>query len=136
MAESTFTFPYQYIEIEEGKILNPLLKVSVKASFGWQDLWFLLDSGADTTMLTTSLADKLGLSYDKKKSTILHGIGENTIKAYPGSIVLKLGDKEMMVRVYFSSENESTLLLGRLDIFDTFDIVFQISTQHIVFKRI
>ncbi len=136
MAESTFTFPYQYIEIEEGKILNPLLKIPIKASFGWQDLWFLLDSGADITMLTTSLADQLGLSYDRKKSTILHGIGENTIKAYPGRIALKLGGKEILVRVYFSSENESTLLLGRLDIFSTFDIIFQTSIQHIVFKRI
>ena len=64
------------------------------------------------------------------------GIGENTIKAYPGRIALKHGRKEILDRVYFIGENESTLLLGRLDIFSTFDIIFQTSIQHIVFKRI
>ncbi|MBI3443066.1 retropepsin-like domain-containing protein [Candidatus Woesebacteria bacterium] len=131
-----FTFPYQYTESEYGRVFNPLINIPIKTNIGWQNLWFLLDSGADTTMLTTSLATEFGLAYDKNSPIKLYGIGENSITAYSGTVIMKLGDYDIKVRVNFSSEHESTLLLGRLDIFDTFDIAFQTTTRQIIFKQL
>ena len=124
MAKSALTFPYQYKQIDYGKIINPLTYISVKASWGWQPLWFLLDSGADTTLLTVPLAISLGLDFDKTKKTHLYGIGEKSVVAYPGKVVLKLSETELNVRCHFIDAKESTLLLGRLDIFDKFNILF------------
>lgn len=67
MAKPMSTFPYQYKQIEYGRIVNPLARISVKTSWGWQPLWFLLDSGADVTMLTIPLAKILGLDFDITK---------------------------------------------------------------------
>lgn len=124
MVKSALTFPYQYKQIDYGKIINPLTYIPVRASWGWQPLWFLLDSGADATLLTVSLAKSLGLDFDITKKTYLFGIGEKSVPAYPGKITLRLGEKELGVRCYFIDVKESTLLLGRIDIFDKFNILF------------
>ena len=55
MDKSVLTFPYQYKGIEFGKVFNPYIPIPIKARWGWQNLWFLVDSGADTTMLTLFL---------------------------------------------------------------------------------
>lgn len=136
MAGSTFTFPYQYEKDASDPQFTPLINLPVWSKFGWQNMWFLLDSGADITLLTTSIADTFGLVYDKKKLIRLFGIGEHSINAYPGSIKLKHRDKELSVRTYFSTVKESTLLLGRLDVFNKFDITFSISKKQIIFSAV
>ena len=128
------TFPYQYKHIEFGEVFNPYISIPVKASWGWQNLWFLVDSGADTTMLTLSLANQLGLNVNKNKKTELFGIGENSVPAYPGKINLKLGNFIFDARCYFIDAEDSTLLLGRLDIFDKFNIYFDSTNQKVVFN--
>lgn len=101
MARSTLTSPYQYKKIELGKIFNPLVLLPVKASWGWQDLWFLADSGADTTMLPVSLAKRLGLTFNPHVKTKLYGIGEQVVYGSPGKIVLKIGSLKVTARSYF-----------------------------------
>lgn len=132
MDKSALIFPYQYKHIDYGKIINPLAYIPVKASWGWQPLWFLLDSGADTTMLTTFLAKSLGITFDTTKKTKLYGIGERSIDAYPGNVSLRLEKEEVDVRCYFIEAKESTLLLGRLDVFDKFNILFNTQKKQIV----
>jgi len=135
MDKSVLTFPYQYKQIEFGKVFNPYIPVSVRARWGWQNLWFLVDSGADTTMLTLSLANQLGLKINKNKRSRLFGIGEKSVCAYPGKIDLKFKNVIISARCYFIDTEDSTLLLGRLDIFDKFNIFFDSTNQKIVFNR-
>lgn len=118
------TYPYQYKKINFGKIFNPLILLPVKASWGWQNLWFLVDSGADTTMLPISLGKKLGLAITSKVDNKLYGIGEQAISASPGEIKLKIGTTEIITRSYFVHTDDSVLLLGRVDIFEKFSITF------------
>lgn len=136
MDKSTHIFPYQYKHIKWGKVCNPLVPISVKTSLSWQELWFLVDSGADSTMLTVSLANQLGLQYDKKKKTRLFGIGEKSVDAYEGIIILKLCNQEIKVQSYFIDTDDSTLLLGRYDIFDKFTIIFNAAKENLSFEPI
>ena len=137
MDKPTFTFPYKYKTIDEGRILNPRILLPLKTSTGWIDIWFLLDTGADTTMLTLSTAKEYGLHYDLRQKTKLFGIGEMSIFAYAGIIELKLGQNyKLRVRCYFIDAEDSTLLLGRLDIFDKFNITFNSSKNQIIFEQI
>lgn len=134
MDKSALTFPYQYKKIEYGKVFNPYISVPVRASWGWQNLWFLVDSGADTTMLTLSLAKQLKIPFNINKETKIFGIGEKSIVAFPGNITLKLGDNIIEARSYLIDAEDSTLLLGRLDIFDRFNIYFDTTNQKVVFN--
>ncbi len=136
MGGSIFTFPYNYKYLVEGKILNPRLYLPLKTKFGWQNTWFLLDSGADTTMLPLSFAKKFGLYFDPKKKGKLFGIGDKAFDGYSGVVHIKIGTKELIVRCDYIDSSDSTLLLGRLDIFDKFNITFDSSNKRIVFEQI
>lgn len=136
MVKSVLTFPYQYKQIEFGKVFNPYIPIPVKARWGWQNLWFLVDSGADTTMLTLSLAYQLGLNINRNKRSQLFGIGEKSVDAYPGIIELKFDNSVIKARCYFIDTEDSTLLLGRLDIFDKFNIYFDSTNHKVVFNRL
>jgi hypothetical protein len=128
------TFPYQYKKIDFGRLLNPLILLPVKASWGWQYLWFLVDSGADTVMIPIDLAIKLGLAFEASVKTKLYGIGRQEVSAFPGKIVLKIENNEITARAYFVQSQDSVLLLGRLDIFERFSIVFDETKQAVIFK--
>lgn len=134
MARSALTFPYHHKQIEFGQIFNPFIYIPVKTKTNWQCLWFLVDSGADVTMLTLSLARKLGLNYDSKRKTKLYGIGKKSVDAYPGKIIIKLGQFKIAVRTYFIDAEDSTLLLGRLDMFERFNITFNTRNRKVVFE--
>ena len=136
MATTTFIFPYKFKTIQEGKIVDPLIFLPLKTKFGWQNTWFLLDTGADTTMLTLRLAKQYGLHYNLQLKTQLVGIGEKRSTAYFGKIEVKIGQRELQIRCYFIDAEDSTLLLGRLDIFDKFSITFDSLNKQIIFKQI
>ena len=78
----------------------------------------------------------MGLFVDEKKKIKLYGIGEKSVPAYPGKIVIKLDGFEIEARAYFIDAEDSTLLLGRLDIFDKFNICFNSSKQRVTFNPI
>lgn len=129
------TFPYQYKKIDFGRLFNPLVLLPVKASWGWQGLWFLVDSGADTVMLPVAIAQKLGLSYNPVIKTRLYGIGKQAVLASPGKIILNIGGREITARSYFVYSQSSFLLLGRLDIFEKFSVAFDRKKQNVIFQE-
>ncbi len=132
MASSAHTFPYQKKRIDFGLIFNPLIHLPVKTQSGWQDLWFLVDSGADTTMIPLNLAKRLGIKF-QKTSTRLFGIGAQSLAAFPGQMLCKIGETELEVRCYCVNTEDSVLLLGRLDIFDKFSVLFDNQKQSVIF---
>jgi len=132
--KSVLTYPYHYKRIDFGKVFNPLVLLPVKTAGGWQNLWFLADSGADTVMLPIALARKLGLQFDSSIRTKLYGIGEQAVYASPGKITLTINSREITARSYFVYSPSSTLLLGRLDIFEEFSVIFDRENQEIVFR--
>lgn len=136
MQKQAFTFPYLTKISDTGDLLNPIVKIPVKTNAGWQKLWFLVDSGADTTTLTLSLAKKLGLNINLGSKTILFGIGERKVGAYSGSVILQMGGNDYKVRCFFMDAEDSVLLLGRLDVFDKFSITFDPKKRIIIFNPI
>lgn len=134
MVKPVPTFPYQYKRIDFGHIFNPLVLLPVKTTWGWQNVWFLVDSGADTIVIPIDFAKRLGLSTDTSVKTKLYGIGKQAIYASPGKTVLKIGNEEITARSYFVYSQNSLLLLGRLDIFEKFSIIFDKTKQSVIFQ--
>lgn len=136
MDKSIYTFPYQRKRSEFGNVFDPLITLAIKTVYGLQSLWFLVDSGADMTLLNCKLAKQLGLPFDTHKKTLIYGIGETPLNAYLGKIIIQLGLQEITIRSYFLETEDSTLLLGRLDIFDRFIICFDPHNEKIILEYI
>lgn len=103
---------------------RPMIPVSLQDSNGnWQTHEFLVDSGNDTTIVTSSTAASLGWQDTGHYSQVVGISGkpqtffirENTMirigDTHPVSITVVVGDTDMN-------------LLGRRDVFDNFEVTF------------
>ena len=127
-------FPYHYKKTVFGNLPDPLVDLEVKTPRGWQKLRFLVDSGADVTTLPLFLAQMWGIRIDRSQEVAMDGVGEEAIAAYPGRLTVRLGDQELTLRCYFVA-SETIPLLGRLDLWSRFDLIFDNRRQMIVLRQ-
>lgn len=68
---------------------------------------------------------------------IIHNqkISDKGVTAYPGKIKLQIGEKEFVVHCYFVKSNTMPLL-GRLDIWDKFNLFFDNKNSKVIFEKI
>ena len=50
--------------------------------------------------------------------------------------MIKIGKNTFDLRIYFIDSEDSTLLLGRLDFFDRFNVCFDSEHEQVVFHKI
>lgn len=133
---TTTRFPYRHKRIDEGVIPDPTVKIDILTKDGWRTTRFLIDSGADTTCLPlTTYAELLGFKPDSKKKIKVGGVEGRGVTAYPGEIKIKIGEKEISLRCYFL-RSRTMPLLGRLDFWDKFNILFNNKKKEIVLESI
>lgn len=133
----TAKFPYRQKRISLGAVVDPLIQIHIKASYGWQPIWILVDSGADTTTLTVGLAQRLGIEFRRNDREKLYGIGDKAVYGYPGVVKFKLDGLTFKARAHFLEAKNNILLLGRMDLFDKFTIIFDNSQKkQIIFRAI
>lgn len=133
---STLIFPYRYKRIPLGKVVDPLIQIQIKAIYGWQQVWILVDTGADTTTLPLQFAKRLGVSFDHSKKEKLAGIGNEVVWGYPTVIDLRINGKPLSVRTHLLETYQDILLLGRMDVFDKFTLVFDNHHQNLQFQEL
>jgi hypothetical protein len=126
-------FPYRKKTIEEGIIPYPVAPLPVKTKFGEYFIRFLVDSGADTTTLPLSLAPLFDFKPTKVKGSWVSGVEGGKVAAYSSKVEIGFGRKFYKVRCLFI-DSKVTPLLGRLDIWDKFSIVFDNLKEEVVFK--
>jgi len=132
------TFPYEY----EGKnlfgsVFRPVAKVtfySPKININ-SDVWLVVDTGADFTILPKYVA--ADLSIDIKKDCIADktvGVGGNQkIYLLKNKIHVKIGGFDKNIPVAFFDSNETPALLGRQGFLETFRAEF-LPSHNVVFK--
>ncbi len=118
-----------------GVIYRPIAKVEFKSSMGWVPELMYIDSGADITLIPKSLGDLLGFDIKTEAIHDVRGIGETAIPVILKNIELKLGEYVFNSRVAWALIEEVPPLLGRLDVFDEFDVNFAQNEKKIVFRR-
>lgn len=128
-------FPYRYKKIDSDQLVDPLVDLLVETSLGWVEMEFLVDSGADATSLPLSLAEELGISFARRKKVTMGGVEGKGVVAYPGEVKIRIAEEEIKVRCFFI-ESEIMPLLGRMDIFDQFNLIFDNRNQEIVFEKL
>ncbi|OGK12598.1 hypothetical protein A3C98_00690 [Candidatus Roizmanbacteria bacterium RIFCSPHIGHO2_02_FULL_37_15] len=85
----------------------------------------LVDSGATISIFNKEVADSLGVKIEKGDKTILGGVGGRII-GYVHKLHIRVAGKEFICPIVFSSEYlVSFNLLGRMEFFKRFRIIFE-----------
>lgn len=130
------TFPYQSKTTEGTIIPDPVIYLDVFTPLDIRKIGFLVDSGSDTVVLPISPYHFwFNFKPDQKKVVILGGVEGKGVDAYPSKIKLQIGKEKFNVHCYFVKSNTMPLL-GRLDIWDKFNWLFDNKRKKVVFERI
>lgn len=136
MSISSVEFPLSPIKGKKGIVPEPIVPLIVRSGEGERLYDFLVDSGADTTLLPRSLANELGIDFRKCPASITQGVEGRGTKIYHAFLRLKIGPWEDRIHCAFASHDHIPPLLGRLDIFSRYTIVFDAERRSVIFRRI
>ncbi len=107
-----------------GIVYRPIVKVGLRDANGELfELSVLVDSGADISIFSRRIGDIMGMNVEHGEEKIFRGIVGELI-AYVHKITISINDREVETRVAFAL-SEVPNLLGRLDIFQNFEISFR-----------
>lgn len=106
-----------------GTVYRPIAKIRLRdASGNLFEMSVIVDSGADISMFSRRLGDIMGINVENGEAKTFRGIVGEVI-AYVHRIPIIIGEKEVSAAVAFALADVPNLL-GRLDIFENFDIHF------------
>lgn len=129
-------FPYQYKTTENGQIADPVIYLDVITPIGIRKIGFLVDSGSDATILPLAPYHFWFTFKPNPKTAItLGGVEGKGVTAYPSKITLRIGKEIFNIRCYFVKSNTMPLL-GRLDLWDKFNWIFNNKKKQVIFERI
>ncbi len=106
-----------------GVVSRPVAKVIFQRKF---PQWMYVDSGADITLIPRSVGKLIGLHRTKRdRLERIYGVGQSSVPIVMKRVSLRLGDTEFRARVAWSQVEDVPLLLGRIDVFQKFDVIFR-----------
>jgi len=109
-----------------GRYWIPLVTIKLESTTGqFQPVSLQVDSGAVVSLLPRSMSDLLGISIFAGRRIELRSVGGALTIAYVHSIRAKFSDEpSTAIRVAIADSEHVPSLLGRLDVFDRFQIAF------------
>ena len=111
-----------------GKIFRPIAKVTLQSPSADTsvDIWMVVDTGADYTILPRHFSQKLRISLERDcVKDITFGVGgEQTVYFCRKKIKARIGTLDRHIPLAFLDSNEVPALLGRLGFLETFDAEF------------
>jgi len=116
-----------------GLIYRPVAQVFFWSSQTreWQEVWMIVDSGADYTILPRFMADELGIDLETECRVFnTYGIGGGEKVYFLPKMKVKLGNWERIIPVGFLERDEIPPLMGRHLFMETFDTEF--TKKHMV----
>ena len=108
-----------------GQMFHPCIPVGVLLNSGkYQTFEFILDSGADCTIVPRFLANMTGIKLPPKPDEYMTSADGISMPCYKGNLSLKIKEHELSVRCLFTEFDTTPFLIGRIDFFATFKILF------------
>ena len=131
---SEFSLNQKHTEL--GLIPDPIIPVAVLTMYGYQKFDFLVDTGADCSMMPKSVAQDLGIKLSSLPVMHFRGIEGKGISVYLTKITIKITNIPVKITCTLSSNEQSPFILGRKDIFNKFNIFFDNRSKVIAFTDI
>ena len=117
-------FPYAREKSQlSGPIFRPVARVILNDRI---PNMMYVDSGADITLLPKTVGELIGLKRETdEKPTGIRGIGRSHIEVLVRRVTMTIGGSRFSARVAWSLVEDVPILLGRLDVFSRFNILFR-----------
>ncbi len=132
---------YKYKEMPSkitGTIKRPVARIQMFSTKHnkWINVEGFLDSGADITLIPFGIGKILGFKIEEDKVKVLEGVGEGRVSVCIVTARIKIGNREFNARIGWAFDNKVPTLIGRLDIFDKFNITFKEREGKIIFEPV
>ena len=127
-------FPFEEVETARGTVLRPRAVVRLIGPAESLLVRFLVDTGADTTLVTWQTGQYLGLVVSPDESPYSLGGISGSLPCYLRNLEVELGDQRFLCPVMWALSDDLPNLLGREVVFDRFHIEFRQSERRIVFS--
>jgi hypothetical protein len=131
----TISFPCLVYRHETlGDIIQPYASVILRAGSHSFVGEFLIDSGADISLIPRGVGELLGLTSGEGEINDLGDL-QATLPAVYREVEMQIGEERLQVRLAWALTEDVPLILGRLDVFDFFDIEFRQRERCTIFRR-
>lgn len=118
-----------------GYLQRPVISLTVGFKGKWIPQIFYLDSGADITLIPRSVGKLLGfptpVPLEKK---VIWGIGQKGIVVAIRRVQVLLDGQQLKLKVAWAYKDEVPLLLGRIDFFSSFNILFAKAKKTLIWR--
>lgn len=132
-----YIFSYKTKKLEAQKTtLRPYAEVQLDVRGRLTPFDFLVDSGADRTVINYSLGRALGFNLQTEESSLKIGGVGGTTAGRLRMLDLWIGEVKILTEVIWIQSDHVPLLLGQKDVFDTFNITFSKSAQQVIFSLV
>jgi hypothetical protein len=127
-------FPFETVRTERALILRPRAIVRLFGPVESLLVRFLIDSGADTTVITWETGQVLGFTPSSDESP--HSLGgiSGSLPCYLRTLEMEIGGTRFPSTVMWALSDDRPNLLGREDVFDRFHIEFRQSERRTIFR--
>ena len=108
-----------------GNAWVPIAIMQLQSSRGrYRSFQGILDSGSVVTLLRKSAADELGLTWDAGRPISLTNVGGGQTEAYVHELNMRFSADEtsVLAPVAIAASERVPILIGRLGVFDRFEI--------------
>jgi len=108
-----------------GFILRPVAEVILEKDSSAVEIPMYLDSGADVSMIPFRFGKALGFKQEKEETIQeIKGVSGAGVPYILKEVTLLLNGKRLKIRIAWAFVEEVPMLMGRIDIFDKFRVVF------------
>ena len=128
-------FPLNKKRTQLGLISEPVIPIHVLTKYGYQQFDFLVDTGADCSIMPASVAVDLNMDIMKLPRIHFTGIECGNVVAYMTKINVKITGTPIDLTCALSSQEKTPFILGRKDLFEKFNILFDNKNELIKFIR-
>jgi hypothetical protein len=128
------TFKYKKEKSRQGKtILRPVAEILMENGANSVEVSMYIDSGADISLVPLSVGIALGFSKKAEEINEIKGIAGEAVPYIIKEVIFTLPGYKFKARIGWTLIEEVPLLLGRLDVFPRFKIIFDESDKSVTF---
>jgi len=129
-------FPFIEFESESlGRILKQFALVTLINGKNRQEVVMLIDSGADVTLISKRRGKRLEFEPPQQDETKSLGGIAGSIPIVYRNLEIKIGGEIFSLKTAWAQVENVPSVLGRVDMFDKFDIEFKQKDKKVIFRK-